>query len=289
MSLPVFGVVGGDRRQIYLARSIAQDGYPVYVSCLERSSEAHGLLALPLSDLCRRCDIFILPLPATRDGRTLSAPLSEEEVILDDAFAEGFSCKRVFGGVTQKLCASSPLWENISCRDYYDREELTVGNAFLTAEGALGVVISEYEGAIGGSRVLVTGFGRIGKALCLYLKGLGAEVDCCARKARDMSFIRALGCRALTYGEISGDYDIIFNTVPAQVLGARELSAQRGDTLLVELASKPGGIDIEAAERLGLRVRELPSLPGKMSPKAAGEAVKQTVYNMLEEESGVCV
>ena len=140
-----------------------------------------------------------------------------------------------------------------------------------------------HPGSINGSRCLVTGFGRIGKALCLALKGLGAQVDCAARKAWDFISIQALGCGPVQYGEIGGGYDLIFNTVPHVVLEAGALSRQSPGCLLLELASPPGGIDLEAAGRLGLRVRQEPSLPGRMSPKSAGELIKETVYNMLEE------
>lgn len=278
-----FGIVGGDQRQIYLARSIAGDGYPVYLSCLEQGEGAKDLPSLELPELAGRCGTVILPLPVTRDGRFLNAPLSKREIPLDDEFASLFMGKNVYGGMMEKLYQSSEVWGSVSCRDYYSREELMIGNAFLTAEGAIGAAIREYEGAINGSHCLVTGFGRIGKALCLGLRGLGASVDCCARKASDLTTIRALGCRALFYRQIDGGYDLIFNTVPARVLTALPLSKQRAGTLVFELASQPGGVDLEAARRLGLRVRDLPSIPGRMSPKTSGELIKEAVYNMMEE------
>ena len=163
----------------------------------------------------------------------------------------------VLGGMTGKLAASAEGWSRVSLRDYYQREELLIGNAVLTAEGAIGAAIAGHPGSINGARCLVTGFGRIGKALCLALRGLGAQVDCAARKAWDFTSIQALGCSPV--------------------------SRQSPDCLLLELASLPGGIDLEAAGRLGLRVQQEPSLPGRMSPKSAGELIKETVYNMLEE------
>lgn len=278
-----FGVLGGDRRQLYLARSIAADGYPVSISALEQGEEAAGLSSLEPEELVRKCDLIILPLPATRDGKKLNTPLSEKELLLNDDFAAMFLGKTVYGGMLEKLYESSELWGSVEACDYYAREELTVGNAFLTAEGALGLAIEEYEGALCGARCLVTGFGRIGKALCRDLLGLGAQVDCCARKAEDLISIRALGCRPLQYRELTEAYDLIFNTVPSRVLCAQQLSRQRADTLIIELASQPGGIDLEAAARLHLRVKNAPSVPGRMSPKAAGELIKETVYNMMEE------
>ncbi len=279
----VFGILGGDRRQIFLARSIAADGYPVYLSCLENGEGAERFAPLSPEELCAKCSVIILPLPATRDGKTLNAPLSRREIPLDDGFASLFLEKTVYGGMLEKLYATSEIWGGIAAYDSYAREELMVGNAFLTAEGAIGAAIQEYEGALNGSRCLVTGFGRIGKALCLGLKGLGAGVDCCARKAKDLTAIRALGCRPLQYREISESYDVIFNTVPAKVLGAQILSRQRPDTLVLELASQPGGVDLDAARRLGLRVKNAPSLPGRTSPRTSGELIKETVYNMMEE------
>lgn len=278
-----FGVLGGDRRQVFLARSIQRDGYPVYISRLEESEEAQGLPALEPEDLAAACGTVILPLPATRDGISLNTALSRRKVALDDGFASLFLGKAVYGGMMEKLLRSSEVWRKVSVYDYYAREELMVGNAFLTAEGALGVAIQEYEGALNGARCLVTGFGRIGKALCLGLKGLGAQVSCCARKASDLTAIRALGCVPLQYRELREAYDVIFNTVPSQVLSAQQLSRQRPDTLLIELASQPGGVDLEAAERLGLRVLNVPSVPGRMSPKTSGELIKEAVYNMMEE------
>ncbi len=278
-----FGILGGDQRQLYLARSIAADGYPVYISCLEEGEGAEKLPSVELEELPSRCSTVILPLPATRDGKYLNTALSWKKVPLDDRFAALFLTKTVYGGMMEKLFESSEVWESVTAYDYYAREELMVGNAFLTAEGAVGVAIQEYEGALNGSRCLVTGFGRIGKALCLALRGLGAQVDCCARKSQDLTAIRALGCRPLQYREIREAYDVVFNTVPARVLTAQPLSRQRPGTLILELASRPGGVDLEAARRLGLRVKDVPSIPGRMSPKTSGELIKETVYNMMEE------
>ena len=108
-------------------------------------------------------------------------------------------------------------------------------------------------------------------------------MDCCARNPRDFTVLRALGCQPLAYGRLERPYDVIFNTVPAPVLTAQALSRQRWGTLLLELASPPGGIDREAARRFGLRVVDAPGLPGRLSPKAAGELIKEAVYAMMEE------
>ena len=78
-------------------------------------------------------------------------------------------------------------------------------------------------------------------------------------------------------------YDLVINTVPARVLGQTELEDLRPDCLVLDLASRPGGVDLAAAGELGLTVIWALSLPGKVAPVSAGAAIKRTIYNMLSE------
>lgn len=278
-----FGVIGGDERMKYLAQSIAADGYPVCVCGLEKLGTCRGAAECDLPQLAAKSSVILLPLPATKDGLFLNAPYAENEIRLDDDFARLFMHKTVCGGMLQRLTASSSLWREIEPEDYYRREELAVGNAIPTAEGAVGIAIREYPGTINGAKCLITGFGRIGKNLAIILRGMGAEVFCAARKKADLMQMRAFGVQPLTYREIGKRFDLIFNTVPAKVLTSPVLMQQTRDTLIIELASAPGGTDLKRAEELHLHVIDAPSLPGRVAPKTAAEYIKEAVYNILEE------
>ena len=278
-----FGVIGGDERMKYLAQSIAADGYPVCVCGLEKLGTCRGAAECDLPQLAAKSSVILLPLPATKDGLFLNAPYAENEIRLDDDFTRLFMHKTVCGGMLQRLTASSSLWREIEPEDYYRREELAVGNAIPTAEGAVGIAIREYPGTINGAKCLITGFGRIGKNLAIILRGMGAEVFCAARKKADLMQMRAFGVQPLTYREISRRFDLIFNTVPAKVLTSPVLMQQTRDTLIIELASAPGGTDLKRAEELHLHVIDAPSLPGRVAPKTAAEYIKEAVYNILEE------
>lgn len=165
-----FGVIGGDERMKYLAQSIAADGYPVCVCGLEKLGTCRGAAECDLPQLAAKSSVILLPLPATKDGLFLNAPYAESEIRLDDDFARLFMHKTVCGGMLQRLTASSSLWREIEPEDYYRREELAVGNAIPTAEGAVGIAIREYPGTINGAKCLITGFGRIGKNLAIILR-----------------------------------------------------------------------------------------------------------------------
>ena len=279
----VFGVLGGDKRQLYLARSILRDGFLCFIGGLEKLPEASGLPALSPRELTEKCDVIILPLPATLDGKTLNAPYSGEIIVLDDEFVSGLENKLCYGGMVSRLIQSSEIWSRIALEDYWLREDFALLNAIPTAEGAVALAVENYPGMLCGASCLVTGWGRIGSVLARLLSAMGAKVSVAERKKEKRAMVRAIGAEALTFSEIQRPFDIIFNTVPGKVIGREVLMRQDKNCLIIELASKPGGVDARLAEEMGLRVIDGSSLPGRFSPKSAGEFIKEAVYGMLEE------
>lgn len=103
---------------------------------------------------------------------------------------------------------------------------------------------------------------------------------------QQLAWAQAIGLGTEHLAHLAGwlcGYDLIVNTVPAQVLGRLELEDVKEDCLILDLASKPGGVDLRAAGELGLTVIWALSLPGKVAPVTAGAAIKSTIYNMLQE------
>ena len=78
-------------------------------------------------------------------------------------------------------------------------------------------------------------------------------------------------------------FDTVVNTIPAPVLGDGVLARLRSGSLIVDLASKPGGTDFAAAEELGLHAEHALALPGRCAPQTTGALIAQTVLAILEE------
>lgn len=268
-----------------MAESLATDGYTVFSAGMEGIELFNGVQKTTPEDAAQSSQCVILPLPATADGRTLNAPFSNHKILLDEDFALMMEGKKVFCGMANKLLKTSELWTKIKVYDYFEREEFAVRNAVPTAEGAIELAMREFPGTICGSRCLITGFGRIGKALGRMLYGLGAHVTVSARRPEDLAWIEQSGYQAVHTKRISdtSGYDVIFNTIPTMIFDAHTLAKTAGNALVIDLASAPGGVDFEAAQRLGIKAVQALSLPGKVAPKAAGEIIKTTIYNMLEE------
>ena len=174
----------------------------------------------------------------------------------------------------------------LTIHDYFEREELAVANAVPTAEGAIQLAMEHLPITLHGARVLVIGFGRVGRLTAQRFAALGAKVSVAARKYDQLAWAQAMGLGAEHLEHLTGwlcGYDLVVNTVPSQVLGRAELEDLKRDCLIIDLASKPGGVDLSAAGELGLTVIWALALPGKVAPITAGAAIKSTIYNMLRE------
>lgn len=273
-----FGIVGGDRRQEELARLLAEDRNLVVTFGL-RSGEA----AADTPERIAAVDVVILPLPLCRDSGALNcagAPMTTEEL-----FRWLRPEQRILAGRVMPQQREEAGRFGLVLEDYFLREELTVANAAATAEAAIRVAMEKLDRSLLGMECLVLGFGRIGKLLSFRLSGMGAHVTATARKPEDLAWIRAYGFRGEKTGELDGKLascGMVFNTVPHPVLGLRQLSQLKPGCLCIDLASEQG-IDPAAAEKLGLPHLWARSLPGRLLPRTAAEAIRDTVYHILSE------
>ena len=176
--------------------------------------------------------------------------------------------------------------KNIKVIDILKREELAVLNAISTAEGTIEIAIKETISTIHGSKILVMGFGRVGKILSKMLKGIGSDVYCEARKYADLAWIKAYGYHPVYLRDLDqnlGKFDIIINTIPHLILNERRLDLVKKDCLIIDIASSPGGVDRNAAKSKNIKVIWALSLPGKVAPATSAEYIKETIYNIFNE------
>ncbi|MCL2030775.1 MAG: hypothetical protein FWG93_04450 [Oscillospiraceae bacterium] len=175
----------------------------------------------------------------------------------------------------------------ISGQDFLQREDFSVLNAIPTVEGALQIAMEQTPRTIHGSRCCVIGHGRIGRLLAEKLAALGATVCVCARKPADFAWLRVRGYTSLHSHHLAGklgDQDILFNTVPHIILPHARLAELKKSSLLIDLASAPGGVDFKAAEKLGLQALRALSLPGKVAPESAAQYLYDTLMVILREK-----
>lgn len=266
-----FSILGGDRRQFYLAQQLMRAGFSVACHQVPGLDDTHA----GLHDALQQAEAVILPMPALLDGGHIRSaqPLPVEAV--RQSLPRG---TRVFGG----LLPEGLFPEHIQY-DYAHDGSLAVQNAALTAEGALALALTELPCALSGNSVLVIGFGRIGTFLAEKLQRLGASVTTACRKQADLGRASACGYASVRTGRYErglSQYDCIFNTVPAPVFTPAQL--EQLCCPVFDLASAPGGLpeDTPAPEFW----HPAPGLPGRFAPESAARILKETILRTLSEE-----
>ena len=274
------GMIGGDLRNCYLAAMLKDTGYNVLTCGLKESDER-------LEDVVMQSDYIICATPFSRDNRTLQAPFAKDEILINDLYSALSKEKVFFAGNMSEEVKQHLQNSWIRYYDFLDDEKTTILNIIPTVEGAIELAIRGREETLFGSEILILGYGRIGKYLGRVLQGFGACVSVAARNEKDLTWILLDGNTPVKYEEIEStlkSYDVIFNTVPAMVLKEMQLRCLKKSCKIIDLASKPGGVDFEAAKHYGIDAELALGLPGKVAPKSAAKYMfdffeKCTNYN----------
>ncbi len=267
--------LGGDARMRLLAQMMAADGYQVCSWALEGAPEERALCD------ALKAEIIVLPLPMEKGG-CISGTDVQTDALLRALRPE----QRIYAGNVRAETMALARSLGLRLTDYFTAEELSVRNAIPTAEGAIETAMRHTSVTLHGTQCLVLGFGRIGKLLAHDLHALGAKVTVSARKLSDLAWIDAFGYAPLHINRLSGalgDFRVVFNTVPHEVLGERLLAELPQDALLIELAGA-SGFDMDAVEKLRLSYLKAGGLPGRIAPETAALAIKKTLCRLMEED-----
>lgn len=254
----VFVIVGDDARQRAAGEYLQRLGYPVLGA-----------------EQVYQADFILLPLP-----------LDEEKAGLARLLRAAKPGAVALGGRVSEQAMQLARSADVTLLDYFKREELEERNAIPTAEGCLAILLQQRSRTLWRSPVLVLGYGRVGRAVAQRLQALGAQVTVAARRPGPRAQAESDGCQSIPLTELeqaAPEFDAVVNTIPAPVLGPEILVRLAPKALVVDLASKPGGTDFEAARAVGVRAIHALSLPARCAPVTAGQFVAQAVLAILQE------
>ena len=209
-------IIGGDTRIDYLARALSVEGYEVKQFDGEE----------PLKNAVNECDAVVLGLPCSRDDKTVDAPNLSESVLLKDLFhIMGRNKLLLAGKMSESVKAVADVF-SVKWVDYFLREEMEILNSVPTYEGALQIAMEELPITVFSAKAVVTGFGKVAEPLAIMLRNMGADVTVCARRESQRAKAKIYGLNTSVFsglGECMKKADIVFNTVPQQVIGREQL------------------------------------------------------------------
>ncbi|MDP7664056.1 MAG: dipicolinate synthase subunit DpsA [Nitrospinota bacterium] len=286
--------LGGDRRQIWIVEEAVKAGFEV--SAVGCPPEIEKFTGKPqensIDDAVREADAIFLPIPvhsSRRDGSLYSDNEPFPLFLTDECLNLAKKGAVVLVGHAPAELTDSIRRLGFHLEEFEEDDERAILNGIPTAEGVVAITIQNTEECFPTMKCMVIGFGRISVTLARDLRRLGAEVWVAARRLEVRARALQMGFHPLSmeeYMDAIGEMDVIYQTATAVLMDKEALSRVRPDTLVVEMASPPGGSDFEAAKELGARLIWARAQAGT-APKAAAGWQWNLNARLLKEHWGL--
>lgn len=270
-------VIGGDERQKELYSLLKAEGK----SCAAIFEKSELQNNLPLSDF----DVMILPLPCSKDGKTVFSAENKLKLELSSVVEGVKNGTVLIGGNFSDSLRQAAEEKGATVFDLFAEKDFALYNAYLTAQGAVRLLLENTKEYVVSLPALVTGFGKIGKTTAIFLRSLGLDVYVFARRSETRLEARLLGFKTVSQNELSFCihlFSFIFNTVPNRIFEKDDISHMKSGAVYFELASRPFGADKKDFENEKAAFVFGGGLPGKFCPLASAKEIEKRINKYLD-------
>ena len=287
------GMLGGDKREQEIARRAAATGAEVRAHGFPWP--VHGIPGVQhLTDpaaVLKGARFALFPIPGIAASGALFAPAAPAPIVPDRAMLAGMAPRAhiILGWADANLKAHCEAL-SIKLHEYEWDRSLMLQRTPAIIEGLLKIVIENTAITIHNAQACVVGQGTIGAVLARYLVALGAHTHVAARNPEQRAAAYVAGATPHVLEELpelAPRLDLVFSTVPSRVVGEDVLSRLPKSALIVDLAAPPGGVDFDAAKRLGLNAIWGRGL-GSRAPVTVGASqwggIRERIEKILQEE-----
>lgn len=288
-----YAIIGGDLRQVYLAGELARCGSHIchYALCTPADEQQCSDTALTnsvssLEEACRCSACIICPIPFCKNGTFLNQSAFSENLPVNLILSNLNSGQTIFAGYIPENFRSAATDMGIHVFDLMKDSSLSFYNSIATAEGAICEAIMRSPFNLHQSSCAVLGYGKCGRTISNYLKGMFCQIYVASDQETERAQAALIADQTGTLKEFetcAGNFDFIFNTIPSSVVPFRILEKMKKTVTIIDIASAPGGVDFDAAQKLGIRAALCPGLPGKYAPASSARAIKEIIEKNLKE------
>ena len=291
-----YAVIGGDMRQVYLTEELAHhQNRVIYYALMETPDErrysdaAFVMGAASLEEAVNSSRCVICPIPFSKNGVHLNQNVLDQDVLLSSLLDLLTTGQSFFAGCISTEFKNTAQESGVLVHDLMKDSCLSVYNTLATAEGAICEAIQKSPQNLHHSQCAVLGYGKCGRTLIHYLKGMFCYVYACSYHPEQCALAKTFADDAGGLDDFAGragEFDFVFNTIPAKVVTAKILEKMKPSVTIIDIASAPGGVDFAEAHHLGLHAVLCPGLPGKYAPASSAKAVKDVIEknNMIHKE-----
>ncbi len=272
-------LVGGDERFLSLKDILHKNGFTCENIFLDFQDKIEDL-----QERIYNFDIVILPIPFVRNG-FLNAPFINEKIPYRKLIPllKRFNGK-IFGGF-DNVSKESLRKEAINFIDILEDEKFTLVNAIITAEGSIEKLINQSKRSLFESKVCILGYGRVSKALSRRMDPLCEKLLVYNNPSINFAYTRIDNIKSKMLSDFKYDaknFDIIINTIPSLIIDREVLDSINSSTLILDLASMPGGVDFEYANSKNIQTIHYLGIPAKVSSLSSANAIMDFLKNFLQ-------
>ena len=283
-------VIGGDARQLEIIQKLTELDARISLIGFEQLDHAFtGAVKEKINEVdFSNIDAIILPVAGTNLEGQIETIFSNEKVVLtEDILLKTPEHCTIYSGISNAYLNGIVKAAKRKLVQLFSRDDVAIYNSIPTVEGTIMMAIQHTDFTIHGSNVTILGLGRCGMSIARAFHGLGAKVKVGARRSEHLARITEMGVTPFHLSNIEKevtDTDILINTIPKLVVSAAVIAKLPAHTLVIDIASKPGGTDFRYAEKRGIKALLAPSLPGIVAPKTAGQILADVLSQLLQED-----
>jgi len=280
-------VLGGDLRYLEIIDDL-KSRYSVSVVGY-KNTYIDGVKNIDISDVdIGRYDVVILPINGVMNKNMINCRFNNTPIKLpQDFFVNSKDDVLIFSGISTPNLDELLKVSNRDCIYMMKDKEVIRKNAVPTAEGVLADVINNTDCTLGDSKVLVFGYGNVGKVIVRYLRYFNSDICVSIIDPKDKKDLDNLGikcfysdCRSDLVDHIASS-DIIINTVPSTVINDDLIKYINRDCYVLDIASHPHGINKEVLDEFFIKNKLYLGIPGKIAPKTSGKILSKKINDVM--------
>ncbi|MGN8644947.1 dipicolinic acid synthetase subunit A [Gracilibacillus sp. HCP3S3_G5_1] len=281
-------IIGGDARYLPLIHALKTiDHLRIRILGFEQVEQSYtGVMQSTIENLdTSELDGIILPITGIDDEGIVETMFSNEKIRLTEEWFQSIPkhCV-VFTGITTPKLDQFIEKSGLHLIKLMERNDVAIYNSIPTAEGAIMLAIQHTDFTIHQAEVFVFGFGRVGKTTANSFAGLGAKVTVISKDESELARVYERGWQGYRLDQAENHIakcQILINTIPAKVVEQSLIEKMNSQAIIIDLASKPGGIDFEYAKTRGIKAIHALGLPGMVAPTTAGEILADCIAKLL--------
>ena len=283
-------LIGGDARQLEIIRKLTELDARLSLIGFEQLDHAFtGAVKEKLDEVdFSNIDALILPVAGTNLEGQVETIFSNEKVILtEDILSKTPEHCTIYSGISNAFLNGIIKQSKRTLVQLFSRDDVAIYNSIPTVEGTIMMAIQHTDFTIHSSNITILGLGRCGMSTARAFHALGAKVKVGARKSEHLARIIEMGVTPFHLSNIEKEVtgtDILINTIPYPIVSAAVIAKLPAHTLVIDIASKPGGTDFRYAEKRGIKALLAPSLPGIVAPKTAGIILADVLAQLLQDD-----